>query len=490
MGPYVVGFDTIGYYIPNTIVWLRDGVSFWNFIAIAPFLYVLLMGTTSIGVPIVLSLKVMAPLLLGILGLSVFLYANKTLYWSPDKSLLVVFFATLYFVALRISWDMLRSEIGLIFLFATLTYLKKDGNPLKNGVILSLTMLSVVFAHQLVAVIMFAIVLATIVHSYIDKEISYLRGLIVCSAPAALLFFLIVYANYIASPGFSVIRSFPGQDAGGFLALFGFASYIDIVTDILGFLAFCFLPILPLLVLGAKKFKSNLHLKVWIAWIFLSLLLVIVSPNAFFAVYPYRWTLLLTYPLAFYAASGFVSLKSNVIKASVSLVLVTLSLGFIALPNNLAIPYYASYSNYMPTSMLQNTVALSDTLDTVNALQWVQNNMPSNAHLLVHDTFYGWAVLSCFDCTQLIRYGYASPETVVEKIYENYSEAHLYLIWWVNGSGWHGQSNVSSVFNQVYNSDKIAIFIYNSTYLNTLDSESKRILNLSTDYLKYNPGFI
>ena len=47
MGSFVVGFDTLGYYVPNTLVWLRDGVSFWAFMAVAPFFYVLLMGITS-----------------------------------------------------------------------------------------------------------------------------------------------------------------------------------------------------------------------------------------------------------------------------------------------------------------------------------------------------------------------------------------------------------------------------------------------------------
>jgi hypothetical protein len=470
MGSYVVGFDTLGYYVPNTLMWLRNGVAFWNFMAIAPFLYTLLMGATSIGVPIVISLKVMSPLLLGFLGIAVFFYANKTLSWSPKKSLLVVLFATLYFAALRVSWDMLRSELGLIFLFATLIFIRKDGSPLRNGVLLSLAMVSVVFAHQLVAVIMFAIVLATIVRLYLAKEIGDLRRLIVCSVPAAFLFFLIVYANYMASSQFSVIGGFPGQDAGGFMALFGFASYTDLVVDTLGFLVFCYLPLVPLLVLGARRFKGNLQLKVWISWIFLSLLLVIVSPNAFFAVFPYRWTLLLTYPLAFYAAEGFASLKVNAHKAGIGLMLATLSLGFIVLPNNLAFPYFGLFSLYVPSSMLQNTVPLSDSCDTANALEWVQNNLPSNACLLVHDVFYGWASLT-LDGSQLIPYGYENPETIAQNLEENGSRYQLYLIWWVNGSGWHGQPTVSSSFRQVYESGKIAVFTYTSSYQSTSGSE-------------------
>ncbi len=463
MGPYVVGFDTLAYYVPNTLVWLRDSVGFWSFVAVAPFLYVLLAGATSIGVPIVISLKVMSPLLLGFLGLTVYFYANKTLSWSPQKSLLVVLFATLYFVALRVSWDMLRSELALIFLFATLIFLKKDGNPLKNGMLLSLVMLTVVFAQQLVAVIMFAIILATIVRLYLDKEIVGLRRLIACSVPAAALFLLIVYANYVTVSQFSVVRGLFGQSSEGFMALFGFASYTDLVADTLGFLVFCYLPLVPLLALGARQFKRNLQLKVWVFWIFLSLLLVIVSQSAFFAVFPYRWTLLLTYPLAFYAAEGFASLKLNAHKASIGVMLATLSLSFMVLPNSLAFPYFGLFTLYVPSSMLQNTVSLSDSQDTVNALQWVRNNMPSDARLLVHDVFYGWASLT-LDGGQLIRYEYGNPETMAQKLEEKGSEYKLYLVWWINGSGWHGQPNVSSAFRVVYESGRIAVFTYAYTY--------------------------
>ena len=474
MGPFVVGFDTLGYYVPNTLVWLRDGVGFWNFLAVAPFFYVLLMGATYVGVPIVISLKVMSPLLLGFLGIAVYFYANKTLSWSPKKSLLVVLFATLYFVALRVSWDMLRSELALIFLFATLIFLKKDGSPFRNGVLLSLAMLSVVFAHQLVAVVMFAVVLATIIRLYLDRKMVELRRLVVCSVPAGFLFLVIVYASYLASSQFSVLRGFPGQDAGGFMALFGFASYSDLVVNTLGFLVFCYLPLLPLVMLGARRFKSNLQLKAWVFWVFIALLLVIISPNAFFDAFPYRWTLLLTYPLAFYAAEGFAGLRLNAYKLGVGLMLATLSLGFMVLPNNMAFPYFAAFPLYVPTSMLQNTVPLSDSQDTVNALQWARNNLPSDARLLVHDVFYGWASLT-LDGGQLISYGYGNPETMAQKLEENGSGYQLYLIWWISGSGWHGQPTVSSAFREVYESGKIAVYAYNSgVYHNTSDSEHQR----------------
>jgi len=469
MGPYIVGFDTLGYYVPTTLVWLRDGVGFWSFLAMAPFFYALLMGFTAVGVPIVASLKVLSPLLLGFLGVTVYFYANKTLAWSPKKSLLVVLFATLYFVALRVSWDMLRSELALIFLFVTLIFLKKDGNPLRNGVLLSLAMLSVVFAHQLIAVIMFAIVLVTIVRLYLNKEIVGLRRLIACSVPAAALFLLIVYASYVSSSQFSVVSGFLGQSSEGFLALFGFASYTDLVVDTLGFLVFCYLPLLPLVVLGVKRFGSNLQLNAWVLCVFIALVSAIA--NVFIAVLPYRWILLLMCPLAFYAAEGFAGLKVNAHKAGIGVMLATLSVSFMVLPNSLAFPYFGLFTLYVPSSMLQNTVSLSDSQDTVNALHWVRENMSSDARLLVHDVFYGWASLTV-NKSQLIPYGYDKPETVAHKLVENSSGSQLYLIWWVNGSGWHNEPTVSSAFGEVYESGRIAIFTYYaSAYANASDSE-------------------
>jgi hypothetical protein len=459
MGPYLVGFDTIGYYLPNTLVWLHEGVAFWSLMAEAPFLYSILMVATSIGVPIVISLKVMSISLLGFLGLVVFFYANKTLSWSPKKSLLAVLFATLYFVALRVSWDMLKSEVALIFLFVTLIFLRKDGNPWRNGVLLSLAMVAVVFAHPLIAVIMFTIVLGTIIRLYLDKEIISIRRLVVCSVPAAVLFLLTLYANYAASSQFSVLGGFLSQTSGGFKMLFGFGSYTDVVINTLEFLVFCYLPLLPLVILGVKRFGHNLQLNAWVFCVSIALILAVV--DVFIAVLPYRWILLLAYPLAFYAAQGFSGLRSNRYKAGVGLMLATLSVGFMVMPNNLAFPYFVVFPLYVPTSMLQNTVSLSDCQDTVNVLQWTKTNMNDNTRLLVHRAFYGWASLT-IDSDKLILYEYDDPAVIAQEIMENGAGYQLYLLWWVNGSGWYGQPTVSSAFGEeLYKSGRMAVFMYN-----------------------------
>ena len=49
MGPYIVGFDTLGFYIPNIIQWLHGGVNLWDFLATAPLLYTILVSIVGVG---------------------------------------------------------------------------------------------------------------------------------------------------------------------------------------------------------------------------------------------------------------------------------------------------------------------------------------------------------------------------------------------------------------------------------------------------------
>ncbi len=455
MGQYVAGFDTMAYYVTNSLDWLNNSVNPVTMFSSAPLIYLLLMGIASTGASIVFALKILAPVILGILSFSTYLYASRALSWSPKKSLFAALLATLYFVALRISWDMLRSEIALTFLFLALILLQKNQFTAKNSVAISVLMLLVAFTHQLIAIIMFVMVIATLLSQLLKKEKANLPRLIAISIPAALLFFAIFFLNYfsISATGYSM------DFGGGFEALIG-ATGTELLVDILGFLAFCYLPLMPLLIF-ARKFKSNIQLKAWIVWTFFPLILILVSQNAFLTggVPPFRWILLLTYPLAFYAIDGLTRIKWNWYKASVGAILVVLSLTLLVSPNSTAVSYYATYPSYIPKSMLQNTLPLDDCQDTTNALVWANNNMPNNGRLLAHEAFFGQAML-VLDQTKLVPYWFATPTDAIAQMEPLNQSSPVYLIWWVNGTGWYGQPTVSSVFQEVYRSGNIAIYNY------------------------------
>ncbi len=302
----------------------------------------------------------------------------------------------------------------------------------------------------------------TIIVFFLEKKKAELKRIIVCSVPAAFLLILIIYINYFVFS--SPVLGYSANYAGGFEA-FASASHFDLVINTFGFLAFCYLPLVPLLVFGYRLFKSNIHIKVWILWTLIPLLLVIVSPSAFFlgGVLPFRWILLLTYPLSFIAVEGLFAIKWSrykvVYKIAVAAIIVLLSVSFMVLPNSGgAIRYLGAYPTYVPKSMLQNTLQLSDCPDTVNALLWAKNNLPSNGQLLVHEAFYGWATIS-FDSNRIMPYFFSNLTDVANSLQKNDSTNPVYLIWWINGKGWYGQPSVPSVFTELYHSGNIAIYL-------------------------------
>ena len=188
---------------------------------------------------------------------------------------------------------------------------------------------------------------------------------------------------------------------------------------------YCFLPLLPFIVVGVWRFK-NLQLR---SWLILSLVLMLI-PVA--SASPYRWVLLLTYPLAFFVTDSisrlkFVKPKTN-LKFSIQkfailyLVLSTaiLSFGFIFTTSESPFVYFNpnyinKYAYQIPTSMLQNTVSVIDCRDTLNSIQWFKNNVNNSGLLLCHTVFYGWSLLELNE-SQISYYEFDNPVNATAKV--------------------------------------------------------------------------
>jgi hypothetical protein len=468
MGSYVVGFDNMGHYVPTVLLWLRGDVSFLSFIGIAPLFYSIIISLVSFGGSLIMVLKVVSVVFEGFLGLSIYGYAQKGLGWSPKKSIATALLGTLYFVALRVSMDSLRNMLGLVFFFVVLTLFsagERHGYSRKLCALLSLSMVAVVLSHQLVTVIMLGVFAFTIGYKLLRKEQAKSTRLVLAVLPAAVLFLFILFL-FTSVSEFRLIFGF--SNAGdGWLALFGFSSYPVMLLSEAGFFFYCFLPLLPFLLLGIWRLK-NFQLRCWIVVSLILLFVPLVSPSNL------RWVLMLTYPLAFFVVEALSRLKSVSWKrfgftlrriGIVYLVFLVsvLSLGFMLLTPQNPFPYFAEpvngYVYQIPTSMLQNTVSKSDCPDTVNALQWFKNNEDDSAVLLTHRVFYGWAMLT-INASQIVLYEYDNPANAANTVTQQ-DRGKIYLIWWINGQGWYGQPTVPSSFREVYHSGEIAIYSYN-----------------------------
>jgi len=463
MGPYIIGFDTLGFYVPNTLLWLHNGINIGSLLAVAPLFYSIYISIVGVG-SAVFALKIISPLLLGFLGLSIFAYATKGLCWSPSKSTFVALLGTVYFVALRASWDQLREELGLIFFFLVLMLLLNNRKEVswKNYVILSLTMMAVVLSHQLVSVLMFGVIIVTAAYSLLHKDFVRSINLVATSLPA-LFYFLFFYLSGAVKTsilGYS-------NNVSPLSNWTGFASYQSMLLTAGGFFLYCFLPLIPLAIVGLWRFR-NLQLKTWLLFSLILIFIPLSSAN------PFRWILLLMYPIAFSSTDALSKLKLIKWKrfkftvhriGILYLVLSTaiLSFGFIFMTPENPFFYFDSknFNNYVyqiPTSMLQNTISINDCHDTVNALHWFKDNLNSSAILLTHTAFYGWALLT-LNINQVRNYGFDDPaKAALAVTQETHNQA--YLIWWVKGQGWYNVPTLPSSFHEVYSSGKIAIYSY------------------------------
>ena len=358
---------------------------------------------------------------------------------------------------MRISWDLLRNQLALIFLFLTLTALQERGD--KWGyMIASITASLTVLSNSLVFIVMSAVLLSTTAQRFLKGEKGKAYAVTLAYIPSALLFLLIFYAHLRISAKFTETLQFPKQETEGWLKLFGFNTYKDLLATATAFTTYCYLPLIPLACKGIKTLK-NIQLHAWSLFCVLASLTPVIFARGW-----YRWTLMLTYPLSFYAVEGVANITSKTRRLYASIALATtvavLTSTFIATPCDRPFPYYAirQFQIYIPSSMLQNTVPLEDCPHVEDCLNWLKQNMDENSILIVHTAFHGWALLH-LNPDQIQPYGYGNPETAAQQALQQ-GHNTVYLIWWTQGKGWHGQPSVPSSFKEVYRSGDIAIYVY------------------------------
>ncbi len=136
------------------------------------------------------------------------------------------------------------------------------------------------------------------------------------------------------------------------------------------------------------------------------------------------------------------------------------SLGFMVMPGEAAFPYFGAMNTHIyqiPSSMLQNTVSITDCPGVADAMQWLKSNMTDDAVLISHRAFYGWA-LSSLDKDQVILYEYDNPADTAVRVAKDYSQSLLGLV-----GGWARLVWIavcSVCFHEVYSSGRIAIYTY------------------------------
>ena len=483
-----VGYDTIDYatqiYDWKNIL-QNPNIIFQTplFILLADFLFLF-----SNLEPFII-LRFLQPIIYGLLVTS-FYYVCKALYkWN----LKWIFFGTLLFslqtVTLRISWDLLKNELGLVLLLITLTRLK---NPRTYSFVL-LTIL-IVLSHQIISFMLLGIIFFLLLRHSVRNDYVMIKKLLLPSVPffifVALQFFfhvglinlnneidqsiflpIIASIPLVKSLPFPFINYMIGEGLTNYQQ-----SYLFLLVDVVSLYLASFLLILPFIIyeflaVQKKTFRDLLNpINIWTILCSLPVLNVILFP--IFALFSWhRWMFMLIVPYSIYATIGIMNLSTKLrsngfnkfFHISILIILFIACLLYSVMPHSNSLSLYSTLnpsSKYAPTTMMRNTVSLYDVPYLSNVFAWIDQKLDNKSCLLVKDAFVDWVKI--FSSTNLTVFNYKNQDVHDGLNYAqslNYTD--MYWLWWDNGIGlqWYGQI-IPSYFIPVYQSCTLVIYKY------------------------------
>ena len=272
---FPLGYDTNTSYIYHMIEIFslqRDILSFFNS---APLYYYILYFLSGI-IGIIPSIKVLAIILSGLFGYSIFEFylAQKALSEKDAcEAALLTFF---YFVVLRLTWDFHRNVLALILIFMSLRYMEKN-----KAISYLLGTLS-----SLANILSFPLLFSYSLPKIVDKDKNYLLLNIIAGSLWLIMIFLQFKTNlsniFIMQPSYRVLIPFP------------------VGLKLLEFLLWAFAPLIIPLLLSIKNIKDDkdILMKIKHNKEMFSLFLVPVFAS-FFTVFGYRLVIVAAIPLSY-----------------------------------------------------------------------------------------------------------------------------------------------------------------------------------------------
>jgi hypothetical protein len=343
---------------------------------------------------------------------------------------------------------------GLTFVLLSIPFVG-DLKDRRHAALVSLLTILAVASDPLIGVIALFGLVARAVLSLSKGKREELPLLVKVSIPGVLLFLTMVYAFEVTFRANLVQPQPPLPTAN------------DLSSSV-GFLGYAYLPLIPLMILGFRRVQS-LALTNWTI-ICLTLTLTALVPFWGLNSSSYRWALLLDIPFCIYAVGGlnrlagtfrpsfsFVGLFQRRILPIFSTFLILSAFLYMVLPAQQAMVYYTMYPSFLPTSMVQDTVPLSEMPSLVVLLRWVAVNMDSKTALIAHQALFGWERDYLPTTDRIFVYGFSNPGAGVERAKSDGFSSVL-MIWWANGLGWYGQPNVPSPFVPIRSEGNLALY--------------------------------
>ncbi len=458
-GPYPLGFDTVWVYAPfiKEVHSEGFGSALMDLGAArgAPLMYVLLAIPAIVfgGEPFLIT-KAAAPVLHGLLVFSMYYFVKRGLHWDENRCLLTVLLSSLYFLPLRLSWDMYKNTLGYALLILGLAHFPSNTEPGDRWKFLSMGGLSVLVSEVT------GVLLGAVAGLYFLRDVAKRRkwNLDLLFITFAAVLAALVYAGLLlpAPPGPSPLGPAPRNAVflfnyvGATEDVYFFPDIGDLYATVLSLSGMILGPLFPLAYLGYERVD---RLRIWTAVLGVGAFSVLVFP---FAAVPlwHRWLFLLTFPVLIFSVRGLSSVRPRFAAAFFAGVIV-LSASFMVLPPEKAFPYYASPYTlpFVPSSLMQNSVPLQDSVAIVGNLRWLNEMGFANSVLVAHTAFFGWVRLYS-NVGEM--YDFVNPEQVNGGNFSRYQ--HVFLIYFSSQHPWFRASLVPDRMVKIHEEGKIAIY--------------------------------
>lgn len=470
-GVWPIGYDTFNSYVADLASYHGPLI---NWLKSANILYFLFLPFKIIGIKPLIIMKIFGPLLYGLTAVTFYYFLRKFLEFLPVKAFVGGMLLIFQLGALRMSWDLFRNELGLIFLFLAIINLPKIKDN-RQLIYFSLASILVVLSNQLVTVILGVVAGIYWLGLLKNKKYPEAWRLVIPGIIVALLFFMVI--NFPAKSLYDshiIFTSESNYFGFYFYAYKKVMSYQQLAGLITTLFLLLFSVLLPLALYGFWLLRKNVILTALTLWLLVGTFSSLVFAGYGLIVWD-RWLIMLVFPFVIYAVHGAFYLgnliggiKKWALKApKLAWILAAIFwLGFLGLFIWRDIPFLtASYidakpplandsiNSYFPRTMVHNSVGIWKIQSTFDCVGWL-NRHAENGSAIIVDNRYRGLMMTGFDMDNRYLITNSWSETLQNRnleIAKKGGHSPIYLIW--------NTSRSIDGFDRVYASGETGVYV-------------------------------
>lgn len=448
-GIWPIGYDTFNTYSAELSSYNGPLI---NFVKTANILYFLFLPFKALGLSSDLIVKIFGPIIYGGLIASFYFFARRFLKFSALKSFLLAVLTIFQLSALRLSWDLYRNELALIFLFWGLIYLPGIKN-FKNLILFALFTSLVTLSNELVTVLLFVILIVHGIYFILKRRWEEFVSLAIVIIVMGILFTIVISSSgqvlynshvFFTSEKNYFWRYFYQYDVD--------IPYKTLKEIILALFWLLYGSLVPLAVFGLWSLRKNLTLWVITLFLFFGTFSSLIFSGSGLIVWE-RWLFILVFPLTIYAVEGAFQIGKwfgNIKQWSsrFSGVAIALAIGFwtvylgwfvyraapfLTADYHQAKPPLANdeLNNYFPRTMVHSSLGVWLIPDTIKAVKWLNENAQPGSVIIIDNRYRG-IMLTHFDVDDRYIITNSWSETIQPSALEAAKKTNywpIYLIW-------------------------------------------------------------